>query len=377
MDGAGTPSSTPALVPSLDVSPSNLFRAGSFHFVINSRQRWLAERVQAVLTDLPPGDPSLAMPIEIETDGKLFSLKIEKLTETTADESSLLSSLVTLLNRRSLDANPRSLHIHAGTVARDDAAILIVAPSGGGKTTTTTALAASGWMYLSDETAEVDGQCVKAWPKPISVKPSGFGVIRRALRSDFGLDETQSAWTIAASDLGFSVASHATARTIVFLEPDDLPLSTQVSVADATVSLVQQTMDFERAGPDALQILARLAASCHLVRIARADPKEMVRRIESEAMQSNSVIASANRTIQLHSISWSSNSTLVQIGAELVVRNGTTGAVASLNAEGTRAVLRMAAAPDELSLGRDDAAFLARLKEAGLISTQSSDRTRT
>lgn len=343
----------------------NSFRANQFHFCVGTPDPHLLDRVAALLSDLPSGNSEISSDLDLTTDGDLFFLHSEKRMETCSSESSLFAALITLLNRKSLDASPAALHLHAGTVARDGDAILIVASSGSGKTTTTTALASRGWDYLSDETAQIRDGRIHTWPKPLSIKRSGFTTMQQLLGDRIDLDHDDSSWVVTASSLGFSIRHEATARTIVFLDPEAPPTPEPMSAADATVALVQQTMDFERAGPSSLETLAALAAECRLYTIGRTDPTAMAEMIETAALESTHDEPPV--AVDTLTIAWARLVTTVQVGDELVIRNGQTGAVASLNAEGAEAIARMAAGTDASELDAGDRAFLDQLRQASLM----------
>ena len=72
------------------------------------------------------------------------------------------------------------LLFHAAVVARDGRALLLPAVSGSGKSTLAAALAASGWVYLSDELAVVDPQTLSVEPftLPIGLKDKSMAVLK-------------------------------------------------------------------------------------------------------------------------------------------------------------------------------------------------------
>ncbi len=69
---------------------------------------------------------------------------------------------------------------HAGVVAYGEDALMISAKSGGGKSTLTAALMEEGWRLLSDEFAilDLDTSCLKAYPRPVSLKNASIDVVR-------------------------------------------------------------------------------------------------------------------------------------------------------------------------------------------------------
>lgn len=89
--------------------------------------------------------------------------------------------LVNAVFTKACDRLAHRLLIHAAVLARGGRALVLPAPAGAGKSTLAAALAARGWVYLSDELAVVDAATlrVEPFPLPIGLKDGALAPLAR------------------------------------------------------------------------------------------------------------------------------------------------------------------------------------------------------
>ena len=200
------------------------------------------------------------------------------------DAHGLLDALVSAVNLTVLDSDPTALHLHAAAASRGSEAVIVVGESGSGKTTLVACLAAAGWSYITDEMVRFfpGAPTVTGFAKPLSIRSSSLDLVAAA-DADLARDVLLGA-TVQASplELGFSLADEALPRVILCTQVpfDDRrgaePLAAQIAPADAVVRMMSQTMDAERFGEAALEVLARLAARCDCYDLEVGEPDKMV-----------------------------------------------------------------------------------------------------
>lgn len=291
--------------------------------------------------------------------------------------SDLIADLVTLINRRYLDHDADRLHLHAGAAVNSQGrGTLIVAPSGGGKTTTMASLIAAGWTYVTDETVAFNEPTeIFGFPKPLSVKRSGFSMFRtltgESWTPPFGDDARQ--WAVSVGSLGGSTTTRTQPRLIVVLDhtAESAHAVAAMSPAETTIALVEQSMDFDRFGPSGLELMAQLVSRCTCVRLFRKDPSAMAHEID--ALANEDPMEHSVRSLEPVDAGDFEPVTTVSIDHELVLRNQTSGLMVSLSdgaAELWRAFLK-----NEYALADPDAEksrFFAQLKSAGILTTRTN-----
>ncbi len=291
--------------------------------------------------------------------------------EIVVGDDGILDEIVRTLNRAALDADADHLHLHAGAASSNGRVALVVAPSGGGKTTTVTALGLRDWAYLSDEMVTVsrDNLSVSAFPKPLSIKNSGFDPISNllGLAETDASDRSQSGWQLAASSLGISTATEGIPKLIVILESAAAgPLPPQaISPGTVLVNLVEQSMDFDRFGPDALGVLASLVSRTSHITIGRLDPRTMAENIE-EAMDSISHRNEADASYGFELEQYPFDVEGVRVGGDLVVRSRLSGRIVSLPEQSAELFDRFAHAPGA-ARSSDQEQLIHQLVAVGLL----------
>ncbi len=290
----------------------------------------------------------------------------------------ILAEIVRTLNRAALDADPEHLHLHAGAASLNGRIALVVAPSGGGKTTTVTALGLRNWAYLTDEMISIarDGPIVSAFPKPLSIKNGGFGPILNLLGSEEtdAFDRSQSGWQLAASSLGISTGREGTPELIVILDPAESGPTPPRAVSPGTVlvNLVEQSMDFDRFGPDALGVLASLVSRTSHMTIGRFDPRTMAQRIE-ETMNSLPHRDEADGPYALELEQYPFDVEGVRVGGDLVVRSRLSGRIVSLGEQSAALFDRFAHAPGGTK-SNDQDQLIHQLVAVGLLPKGALER---
>jgi hypothetical protein len=201
----------------------------------------------------------------------------------------VLSMLMGAVNISGLDADPERLHLHAAAAVKDGRAVVVAAERDTGKTTAIAHLVRRGWGFVTDETVSLapDRDQVSGFPKPLSVKPGGRGLVDHLTpwmvpavedgREDFRF--------VPVSASGAAVSTGGPVRLVILLrrpefrDPTDGAVSRALHPADAVVALMQETLDAERFGPTALR-LARLAASCRCYELSVGPPSATADHIE-------------------------------------------------------------------------------------------------
>jgi hypothetical protein len=309
--------------------------------------------VETCFSDLlaPSGDVApteFALVAEVGTDH--LSLRLPDRVVPPQSPDGAAASLVTSVTRLALDEDPLRLHLHCAAMSSDGRGLLISASSGTGKTTLAAALARKGWSYLSDEMVALDGtsKCVSGFAKPMVIKPSGrelAGELELA-RVSFGLDEGLW-WHIPAGAIPAPVTQEISPTLIVILHrtPDGStyapPVATPLHPADVVVALMEQTMDSQRFGSEAVFVLARLASRCRCIALsvgpldlAVATLEELViADVETVELQLPDEKATAVAELAGWAVGESVRSAV--IGARAVVSNTAGGAVAAFDESGT------------------------------------------
>lgn len=352
---------------------TRVFRAGSFSFAVESNQPHLRRAVEQLFGDLADGavpDARFCLTDEPRgtrlTGGDLVPFTYRR------DTSAVLDELVTAINRLMLDHGDGRLHLHAGAVANGTAAVLVSAPSGTGKTTLITTLAQRGWTYVTDEAVSLsmgDPQ-VKAFPKPLSIKPGGQLLLPHLEQHRITLGGTDSdLWQVPVSALGVATAGQCSPTLIVVLtrEPADVaPTYRTLDPSDAAVALVEQSLDFERYGPLALHAIAELCARCRCVLLnvgAPEDTAELVEEIAShvpdDALPVTPFVVGRDGIVD-------PQVTSIAIGLSTVAYSARTKRCLSLNAEGTTVWTQLCNGGPPPHLERSP--FLAQLEHEGFIA---------
>lgn len=263
----------------------------------------------------------------------------------------LIGEILRLVNRRSLDLDCSRLHLHAGCVARNGSGIVLSARSGVGKTTLTAALGAAGWDYLSDEAVALDvsAEHLHAFPKPLSMKSGSMDLLPAVTKHHVSVGSEARSDPGRVSHVPASsitrVVRRATPNIVIILHRSvqraDGPAWCRISPAEAAAELVQESLDFERFGADALAAVANLCSRSFCAELQIGTPEKTIEAIDaisrraaaSAAVEVQVLIPAADSNkVSCHVPRWVQS---VRIGACAVVYNPRTKAVFSLDQAGT------------------------------------------
>lgn len=359
----------------IELHSTRAFAAESFTFAVRAEDPEVRDAVEILFSDLPDG---YGTPTEFSILGQARKFKLEGPepwpSNGERDGNAVLNDLVTAVNRKRLDAGANRLHLHAGLVAKDGVAVLIAGASGRGKTTLVATLALRGWIYLTDEATSIKhgDPIVRAFPKPITVKEPGTELFPELAdhRVTIGNSGT-GLWNVPLGRLGVSTGTAAEPTLVVLLSRGNtaVPSWEPMRPADAVVELVEQTLDLERFGDDALLALAELCSRRRCVYIESGTPQATARLVEELAaddMGANLVVA---RVPMLpNSIAATDDVVAVAIGDEAVLRHRGTGQVISLNPAATEIWATVAGPTTKLgALSPEQATFVRDLAALGFV----------
>lgn len=173
--------------------------------------------------------------------------------------------------------------LHAATLSFGGAGLLFAAGSGSGKSTLAAgALAehrrAAGWRLLSDEFALVDRRSLAliAFPKALCIKAGSFDVVRGlglpifARRHYAKATKGRVGFISPAQLTGEVVGPPCPLRAIFFPQyvGDTTPSAEPLARADAVERLCEMLFNRHHLGPEAIVILARIAAGARCWRLS-------------------------------------------------------------------------------------------------------------
>lgn len=239
----------------------------------------LVARLEAVFVDLsatPIADPHIWLVEVAQAHARVAIDGAEP--EPWVVRELLAASVISTLTLTVIATCPTSLHLHAGAVVDDGKTILLLAPSGSGKSTLTCALVAAGACYRTDEVVAVDrdGLNVATFPKPISVKRSGIGVVEQLTGLTYVAGTT--GWEIPGSSVG-SIASDTDhpVTTLVFNSylASQPVLVVPLHRATAVRHILADSQDVALVGPDSLAAAAGLARSARCLEVSGGDAAEV------------------------------------------------------------------------------------------------------
>lgn len=182
-----------------------------------------------------------------------------------------------------------SLLLHAGVVARDDAAVLLPAIPGSGKSTLTAALLCSGYRLLSDEFGVVDlrSGMLRPMVRPVALKNESIAVISaRFPQAAMGpvFDKTRKGRVAHLAPGAHSIAARmqpATPRLILFPQYRQGATTRIESVDPLTAfgKLCVNAFNYEFLGAQGFDAVAQLVRQCSLRRLEYSNLDEAVQAI--------------------------------------------------------------------------------------------------
>lgn len=170
--------------------PLGSYRALDHRFEVSASPA-AADVVAAALSPLAaaPGSGSVER-IELVDGGDGFcSLRVDGVITGSGESSArVLAMLLEHVNRRAAASATDVVPVHAAAVSPGDGdALLLAGRSGSGKSTLAAASILAGWRFIAEEVAPVDAAgCVRAFPRPIGLRPGGARAI--------GIEYPDDAW---------------------------------------------------------------------------------------------------------------------------------------------------------------------------------------
>ena len=343
--------------------------------------------------DLPGGDDDLPCHEISFKDAQDDRFVIETeghLTFTAHTPEAALAALVTAASRLALDEDASRLHLHCAALSLEGRGVLISAPSGTGKTTLAASLVLQEWTYISDEAVALSRSPlhVTGFPKPLMIKPGGGPLLPQLGAHHVSLGTSDSQWwNVPVSRVTRQISEEVDPKLIVILhhgfEGSETMRATPMEIhpADTVVALMEQTMDAQRFGPDAVNVLADLASRCTCVSMA-------VGPLDQAASALTDLLRAGATGTDVHLIDTSDRSVVdgwrvpeavrsVLIGDRAVIHDTAEGAIVALDEAGTGVWRALHGdrphwlSPDGLETNATKL-FLAQLCSRGLLTESSA-----
>ena len=260
-----------------------------------------------------PGSTASAPPLPSTTEPGTESLpagRRPRLSRSrTATAMAAASSLTARMTRARLDLEFDTLHLHAAAlcapsdVAANAPVVVLTGKSGSGKSTLAAHLLARGWGYVTDEmvglvpapVSDIDRSVsVLRYPKAISLKgeavESFAGAVAFRDRWPGPADDTNRRFEIPPSEIRTDpqpTTGPGRVRLVVDLTYEEgrgleVHRPTQ---AEMVQTLVHNSMDFRRFGPNGLLLLAELTAPSHCLRVIYDDTEELLALLDQLAAE--------------------------------------------------------------------------------------------
>ncbi len=326
------------------------FGAGRATFVVRCPTAAVRDLVKALFADLPDGDPGATPTLIViaEGDEGHWSVQVGDGRSTNAQQiNGALAAAVTGVSRLALDSDPDRLHLHCAALSLEGRGVLISADPGTGKTTLAAALAGRKWTYTSDEmiALSIDSPTATGFAKPLMIKPGGGQLVPELADFRVSLNPDDDRWWhIPASAIPVPIAAEVEPVVVVILEirPNqsfyDPPVPVPLHPADAVVSLMGQTMDAERFGPETVYVLAQLAGRSRCVSLPVAPLADSTELIEQFARERSEPLEVRRLPSHREPVDgWLVPDTVrsVAIGDRAVVHDTDDGAIVALDEAGT------------------------------------------
>ncbi|MDW3176758.1 MAG: hypothetical protein R8J94_05140 [Acidimicrobiia bacterium] len=250
-----------------------------------------------------------------------------------------LAALVSLLNRRALDADDNRLHLHAAALVRGTSGVVFAATGGTGKSTLAAALGQRGWTYMSDEMVAIGyaGE-IRAFPKPITLRSAGATLLGDLASRAIQFPGTSSRRSfLPASRIPTDFCGHAHAYMLVFLRKAEPQPSTACSwspltAASATVMAIENSFDFDRYGESSLSAIGDFCLNAMSIELYLAELKSTTETIE-ELVDQLPTRPSFDRCIEGPSIG---DVKSILLNGEAVLHNTANNRVVSLPPESSK-----------------------------------------
>ncbi len=266
----------------------------SYRFAVRTDDRALGRLADALLAGLH--DPDAAAPAAhvyslTASDAAPGSVDVTRDGEPLAcaqRPGDALGWVVRDVNRSAAEASGDHLLFHAGALEAGGIGVLVPGASGSGKSTLVAGLARAGLGYLTDELVALDmarGR-LRAYPKPITVKPGSFAVLADM---DPGLGAAPAAVAWAGAEWQVPVGDGTVCRIGRPCEPGVVVLPrydagaetalTALSDTEAFLSLALNAVNLLPHGAAGAEALGRLVAGCRCYGLTMSDLGEACRLV--------------------------------------------------------------------------------------------------
>ncbi len=373
---------------------TRVFSVGQSTFTVGCPSERLRSAVESLFIDLAEGasdEPGERLELVEHAGTGLAVIRSGEQIGNPTSQHAALAKLVTTVNRIALDNDPSRLHLHAAALDLDGVGVLIPAPSGTGKTTLAAALTERGWSYVSDEMVglKTSSSLVTGFPKPLLVKPGAEDVLAHLESRSIRVEDGPQHWRLLpASSIPARVKADLNVKVIVVLHRPpgssfgSPPIASRLHPADTIVALMEQTMDAERFGPDALLALANVASQSACVSLTIGELNQCVAAVHectTLPIDDISVVPlNQDATVDVsYQVPDSVRSVL--IGDRAVVHNTAGGAIAALDMGGTAIWSAIHGHPvpwwdDNSWRSSTTANFLEELADHGLLAQSRKSR---
>jgi len=237
--------------------------------------------------------PTIEFSVTEESAGPRYAIhRGSTCVRTTSEPSMALAHLVWEISQSVVQASARAgqILLHAAAAALDERSVLLPAASGSGKSTLVAALVSSGFSYLTDDVAAVDGASglVLPYPKPLAVALGLRRKFPQALRIPEGRYPYLGAeGFLTAQELGGAVGVPSRPWMIVQprYRPNAATRSVPLSAGQAVQLLAEQSFDLHTYGAGSLHLLASISTGCRRFALEYSDLHEAVAFITQELVR--------------------------------------------------------------------------------------------
>ena len=203
------------------------------------------------------------------------------------DPGSMLDWVIIDSTRRAIDANERFVAVHAAVVSDGQRAVVMPAAPDSGKTTLSAGLTRSGFRFLGDEVALVDGSgWVHPFPRPLLIEPPSMAVLAGVLPELPPECERfrHRRYQVTAEDLRPDSTGDSCPVGLIVFPAYRAGSATQVRPVSRTTALMrlgEQTFNRARIGSAGIGALADVVAGAECFELPIGDLHEAVLAVRS------------------------------------------------------------------------------------------------
>lgn len=315
------------------------YSAGESSFAIRTTELSLHEITHECLVDLEsPAEPAVEISLEMDSPGAV-GVQVGDQPPELHRRDAFLAALISLLNRRALDADDKRLHLHAAALVRGASGVVFAATGGTGKSTLAAALGQRGWTYMSDEMVAIrNAGEIHAFPKPITLRSAGATLLGELASKAIQFPGPSSRRSfLPGSRIPTELCTYARADMLVFLRKAELEPDTEctwrpLTAASATVMAIENSFDFERYGDSSLSAIGDFCLNVVSIELCLAELKSTTETIE-ELVDQLPTRPSFDRCVEGPSIG---DVKSILLNGEAVLHNTTNNRVVSLPPESSK-----------------------------------------